>query len=91
MNRFIEVVKQYPGQQQVDLSVEIEVNCQAIGSVAVSQALKNERSTRRRRLSLPRCANFQDHTSNLRRPRTQPSASSASQTLNMTPIHQVIG
>ena len=25
MNRFIEVVKQYPGQQQVDLSVEIEV------------------------------------------------------------------
>jgi hypothetical protein len=41
MSRFIEVVKQYPGQQQVDLSVEIEVPGNWFGgSLAITEKLE---------------------------------------------------
>jgi hypothetical protein len=43
MHRYVEVVKQYPGQQQVDLAVEIEVPGSWFGAGPMGALTPNER------------------------------------------------
>ena len=93
MERFVSVVKQYPGQQQVDLAVEIEVpgSWFCAGPMGSLTATDSTRSTRHRQSSTPKSTSFQALPRGHARQGRRPSASSASRTQRRSRTQRVIG
>ena len=92
MDRHIEVVKQYPGQQQVDLAVEIEVPGSWFGVGPMGALTPTERREKytAQAVEYSEVREFPGASRTARKTKERPSASSAAQTQHPSRIQRVI-
>ena len=92
MDRHIEVVKQYPGQQQVDLAVEIEVPGSWFGVGPMGALTPTERREKytAQAVEYSEVREFPGASRTARKTKKRPSASSAAQTQHTSRIQRVI-